>query len=63
VLAATLIYQSAGWTPGQLDEQRRQNLAWLTTLSLLDQLRRNPSVRVDRAGLMGRLAVSGSRAS
>jgi hypothetical protein len=49
-LAAIIVYQGTSWTPRRSDEQRRRNLAWLTALSLLDQLRRNPSVAVGRRG-------------
>ncbi len=43
-LTLTIVYQSFGWTLRRSDEQQRRDLAWLTALSLLDQLRRDPTL-------------------
>jgi type II secretory pathway pseudopilin PulG len=47
-LTLTVVYQSFGWTLRRSGEQQRRDLAWLTALSLLDQLRRDPALAAGR---------------
>lgn len=44
----TIAYQSFGWTLRRSGEQQRRDVAWLTALSLLDQLRRDPTLTTGR---------------
>jgi len=45
-LTLTVVYQSFGWTLRRSTEQQRRDIAWLKALSLLDEMRRDPLLRI-----------------